>query len=65
MSQWQRLCLAMASLALACVPVWGQRTPSPQVLLIPIPGGDVFLRAQPIPAGGVFPSALLNLGGNL
>jgi hypothetical protein len=30
-------------------------------LPIPIPGGDVLLPAQPIPAGGVLPSALFNV----
>lgn len=61
MPKWQKLCLGMAFLALACVPVWGQGTPAPpQVLPIPIPGGDVLLPAQPIPAGGVLPSALFN-----
>jgi hypothetical protein len=60
MSKWQELRLGLAFLALACVPVWGQGPP-PQVLPIPVPGGDVFLPAQPIPAGGVLPSALFNV----
>ncbi len=64
MPQWhqcQKLFLGAAFLALACVPVWGQEPPPPQVLPIPLPGGDVFLPAQPIPAGGVLPSALFNV----
>ena len=39
MSKWQKLCLGMACLALACVPAWTQGTPLPNP--IPIPGGDV------------------------
>lgn len=39
MSKWQKLCLGMACLALACVPAWAQGTPHPNP--IPIPGGDV------------------------
>lgn len=65
MAKCHRLCLVLAILALASVPVWAQSPPPVQVLPIPIPGGDVFLQAQPVPAGGVLPSALLNLGGNL
>ena len=61
MPKSRKLCLGLAFLAFACVPVWGQGTPPPQVLPIPIPGGDVFLPAQPIPAGGVLPSALFNV----
>jgi hypothetical protein len=61
MPKSHKLCLGLASLALACVPVWGQGTPPPQVLPIRIPGGDVLLPAQPIPTGGVLPSALFNV----
>lgn len=60
MPKSHKLCLGLAVLALACVPGWGQGPP-PQVLPIPIPGGDVFLPAQPIPAGGALPSALFNV----
>lgn len=60
MPKSHKLCLGLAFLALACVSVWGQGSPPPQVLPIPIPGGDVFLPAQPIPAGGLLPSALFN-----
>lgn len=56
-----KLCLGLAFLTLACVPVWGQGPPPAQVLPIPIPGGDVLLPAQPIPPGGVLPSALFNV----
>jgi hypothetical protein len=55
-----KLCLGLAFLALACVPVWGQGSPPLQVLPIAIPGGDVLLPAQPIPDVGVLPSALFN-----
>jgi hypothetical protein len=61
MPKSHKLCLGLAFLALACVPVWGQGPPPPQVLPIGIPGGDVLLPAQPIPAGGVLPSALFNV----
>ena len=61
MSMRQKLFLWVAFLALPCVPAWGQGPPLPQVLPIPIPGGDVLLPAQPIPAGGVLPSALFNV----
>ncbi len=60
MAKWQKFCLGLTVLTLASVSVWGQRLP-PQVLPIPIPGGDVLLPAQPIPAGGVLPSALFNV----
>jgi len=60
MPKSHKLCLGLAFLALACVPVWGQGPPPPQVLPIPIPGGDVLLPAQPIPPEGVLPSALFN-----
>lgn len=56
-----RLCLGLAYLALACVPVWGQGPPAAQVAPIPIPGGDVVVPAQPIPSGGLLPSALFNV----
>lgn len=46
-SKWKKLCLGLAILTIASVPVWGQGAP------------------PPIPDGGVFPSAFLNLGGNL
>jgi hypothetical protein len=58
---WQKLFLGVAFLALACVSAQGQGPPPPQVLPIPIPGGDVLLPAQPIPEGGVLPSALFNV----
>jgi hypothetical protein len=61
MPKSRKFCLGLAFLTLACVPVWGQGPPPPQVLPIPIPGGDVLLPAQPIPAGGVLPSALFNV----
>lgn len=61
MPKSHKLCLGLAFLALAGVPVWGQGLPPAQVLPIPIPGGDVLLPAQPIPAGGVLPSALFNV----
>ena len=38
MSMWQKLCLGLAFLALACVRGWGQGTAPPTP--IPIPGGD-------------------------
>ena len=41
MSKWQKLCLGMAFLALACVPGWSQGAPQPPNP-IPVPGGDVF-----------------------
>jgi hypothetical protein len=58
---WQKLILGVAFLALAYVSAWGQGSPPPQVLPIPIPGGDVVLPSQPIPEGGVLPSALFNV----
>ena len=61
MPKSHKLCLGLAFLALACVPVGGQGPPPLQVLPIAIPGGDVVLPAQPIPAGGVLPSALFNV----
>ena len=61
MPKSHRLCLGLAFLAVACVPVSGQEPPPPQVLPIPIPGGDVVLPAQPITAGGILPSALFNV----
>ena len=61
MNKSLKLCLGLAFLALASVPVWGQGAPPSQVLPIPIPGGDVLLPSQPIPAGGVLPSALFNV----
>lgn len=39
MPNWQKLLLGVASLALACVPAWGQGTPVPSP--IPVPGGDI------------------------
>lgn len=60
MPKSHKLCLGLAFLAVACVPAWGQ-APPPQVLPIPIPGGDVVLPAQPVPAEGILPSALFNV----
>lgn len=44
---WRKPRRGVALLAFTSVPVWGQGPP-PQALPIPIPGGDVFLPAQPI-----------------
>jgi hypothetical protein len=40
MSKWQKFCLGMAFLGLACVLGWGHGTP-PRPNPIPVPGGDV------------------------
>jgi hypothetical protein len=40
MSRWQKFCLGVAFLALACVPGWAQGA-KPRPNLIPVPGGDV------------------------
>src|SRR5579864_7181861 len=40
MANWKTLLLLLVSLALACVPGWGQGA-APPSLPIPVPGGDV------------------------
>ena len=60
MPKSHKLCLGLAFLTLACVPAWGQGSPPAQVVPIPIPGGDVVLPTQPIPAGGVLTSGFIN-----